>query len=209
MGNNDNTEKPSRRERQRIRHRAEIMDAAETIFSEKGYHLSTMEEIARRADFSVGSLYNFFKNKEELYAEIFREKAEFIDTNLRRVLADGTNPFDQIRKYFSERLDLFWNYPRFFRLLFNETRGTFTNPGVGFPADAAQRYNDFLPVLEQVFENGIERGVLRPVGAKIMMIALEGIIRTYTEHLIEFEKLERDLEEEVRLFQLFSQGVIL
>ena len=56
-----------RRERERAQHRCEILDAAERVFVSKGYEAATVEEIAKGAEFSVGTLYQFFAGKRELY----------------------------------------------------------------------------------------------------------------------------------------------
>ncbi|OPX36689.1 MAG: hypothetical protein B1H13_14035 [Desulfobacteraceae bacterium 4484_190.3] len=65
-----------RKTREFLRHRAEILDVALELFSEKGFHNVTMQEISRKSEFSVGTLYKFFPNKEELYRALFLEKAE-------------------------------------------------------------------------------------------------------------------------------------
>jgi branched-subunit amino acid ABC-type transport system permease component len=50
--------------------RTQLLDAAEEIFGQKGFHDTTLKESADRADFSVGSVYSFFENKEDLYAAL-------------------------------------------------------------------------------------------------------------------------------------------
>ena len=47
-----------------------ILDAAEHVFGWKGYQRTTMEAIAREAGISVGTLYNLFKSKEDLYGQV-------------------------------------------------------------------------------------------------------------------------------------------
>ena len=56
----------TRREKERLAHRAAILDAAERIFAAKGFPGATIAEIAREAEFAVGSIYNFFPGKREL-----------------------------------------------------------------------------------------------------------------------------------------------
>ncbi len=56
-----------RREREKEHRRNSILDAAEEIFFSKGIHLATMDEVAARAELSKGTLYIYFKSKEELY----------------------------------------------------------------------------------------------------------------------------------------------
>ncbi|NNE70602.1 MAG: helix-turn-helix transcriptional regulator, partial [Rhodothermales bacterium] len=50
--------RPSRRERERLARRREILDAARTVFAERGFVGATLEEIASRAEFGKGTLYN-------------------------------------------------------------------------------------------------------------------------------------------------------
>ncbi len=65
-----------RREREKQRHRQEILEAALEVFAERGYHRATMNEIARRSDFAVGTLYRFFPSKKSLYEALVWEKAQ-------------------------------------------------------------------------------------------------------------------------------------
>ena len=56
-----------RKERERERRRQQIIVAAKKVFSEKGFNKATMDDIAGEAELSPGTLYLYFKNKEELY----------------------------------------------------------------------------------------------------------------------------------------------
>ena len=80
----------ARRERERARHREEILRAAERIFAERGFEGASMADIAAAAEFSVGSLYNFFRDKEDLgeevMARICRERAESLEALAARRL---------------------------------------------------------------------------------------------------------------------------
>lgn len=82
---------PTRRERERARHREEILREAERIFAERGYERASMSEIAAAAEFSVGSLYNFFRDKaalgEEVMVRICRERAEELEALAGRRLS--------------------------------------------------------------------------------------------------------------------------
>jgi AcrR family transcriptional regulator len=59
-----------RREREREKRYQSILDAAETLFAREGYAKAGMEQIADMAELSVGSLYFYFKNKEDLLAHL-------------------------------------------------------------------------------------------------------------------------------------------
>lgn len=60
----------SRKEKEREIRRNDIVEAAERVFSEKGYVLSTVDDIAKEAEFSKRTLYVYFNSKEQIYFEI-------------------------------------------------------------------------------------------------------------------------------------------
>ena len=57
----------SRRERERQQRREQIVDAAEKVFFAKGFSATTMEQVAAEAELSKGTLYLYFKNKDDLF----------------------------------------------------------------------------------------------------------------------------------------------
>ena len=86
---------PTRRDRERAAHREEILSAAERVFSARGYDGASMAQIAAAADYSVGSLYNFFRDKaslgEEVMVRICEERAAELEAlAARRPSASAT-----------------------------------------------------------------------------------------------------------------------
>ncbi|MFA6234551.1 MAG: TetR/AcrR family transcriptional regulator [Bacteroidota bacterium] len=73
----EQTSQLSRKERERIYKRQEIINAAREVFAHRGFSAATLDEIAERAEFGKGTLYTYFQSKEELFdtvlADIFDE----------------------------------------------------------------------------------------------------------------------------------------
>jgi TetR/AcrR family transcriptional regulator len=68
----------SRREREKQARKNAIIEAAEELFSEKGFKKTTMQEISGKAELSKGTIYLYFKSKEELYLSVcIKGVAEF------------------------------------------------------------------------------------------------------------------------------------
>ena len=63
-----------------------MLAAAIELFSEKGYHNVSMHEIAQKAEFAIGTLYKFFKNKEDLYKALMLEQADKVPGTLTKAL---------------------------------------------------------------------------------------------------------------------------
>ena len=68
--NNRTNIKKSRKERETELRQKIILEAAENLFLSEGYDGTTMDQIAEESEFSKGTLYNYFKSKEELYLAI-------------------------------------------------------------------------------------------------------------------------------------------
>lgn len=67
-----------RKEREKQLRREEIVMAAEKIFFSKGFDLSTMDDIAEQAELSKGTLYLYFKNKEDLHMAVARNSIRIL-----------------------------------------------------------------------------------------------------------------------------------
>ncbi|MCB2205956.1 TetR/AcrR family transcriptional regulator [bacterium] len=81
---NDETQILSRKERERLFKRQEIVEAAREVFALRGFSAATLDEIADRAEFSKGTLYNYFQNKEELFETVIADAVdEFVDVATR------------------------------------------------------------------------------------------------------------------------------
>ena len=88
-----------RREREKLRRRKEIADAAKKVFTRKGFKGATMEDIAREAELSPGTLYLYVKNKDELFASLNLSFLDFVQAKTDSVLANNDlTPFEKLDK---------------------------------------------------------------------------------------------------------------
>src|SRR5829696_10223858 len=90
----------SRREQRRLQHqdlsRNQLLDAAEEVFGRKGFHETTLKEVAELAEFSVGSVYSFFQSKDDLFRAIFTRRGDQFMEEMQDVLqAAGAAPLGQ------------------------------------------------------------------------------------------------------------------
>jgi len=75
-----------RKEREKERRRQQIIVAAKRVFSDKGFNKTTMEDIAKEAELSPGTLYLYFKNKEELYASLSLRILQYLHIRVSHVI---------------------------------------------------------------------------------------------------------------------------
>lgn len=196
-----------RRAQECAQRRTEILDAAERVFATKGYACASMEEVARETDLAVGTLYNFFKNKESLYVEILQQKSGLIGSKIDAVLAREEPAYEKIQSLFRARVEIFWEHPRFFRLFFHHTNNTLCDPRQGMTDDIRARYEAMLEVVTGIFRQGIAEGSFIAIDPELLTLNFEGIIRSYLANLSRRdEQPGRNPEEENVLLNLFLTG---
>ena len=86
-----------RREREKEQRRNDIINAAENVFFSKGINLATMDEVAEQAELSKGTLYLYFKSKEELYLAITQRALSLLANMFEEAIEQFVSGIDQIR----------------------------------------------------------------------------------------------------------------
>jgi len=81
--------KTPRRERERIRHREEVLETAERLLARQPYLSITVQSIAEEAEFSVGYLYKLFPSKDELYLALVEARKKELVEMLDRLVAEA------------------------------------------------------------------------------------------------------------------------
>ena len=161
----------SRKEREKKRHRQEILVAAERVFARDGFHGTTVESIAKEAEFAVGTIYNFFGGKEDLFVAVLCRIAEDLTEEFEREVSSNANPVDAVAAVFDLRVRLIEKHQAFFRLMFE------SGPGHSAEVHSNMRrfYDRYLKALSGLFERGMQEGVFQKGDPVFTAMCLEGI----------------------------------
>ena len=170
----------SRRERERLRHRREILEAALKLFSEKGFHNVSMLEIAKKAEFATGTLYKFFENKEDLYKALVLEQSEKFHRALTEAIERPRDEVEKLRSFVRAKGEVFRANVPMIRLYFAETRGASFNIMAGLDRDIRERYGHFLETLASVFASGMEKKRFKKIGEPYYLaVAIESLTNAF------------------------------
>ena len=71
----------------------QIIDAAIIVIAENGYHQSQVSKIAKQAGVADGTIYLYFKNKEDILISVFEEKMEIFAENLKGIIKEDISCF--------------------------------------------------------------------------------------------------------------------
>jgi AcrR family transcriptional regulator len=173
------TEKISRREREYLAHRGEILSAAEKVFAAKGFFSTTMSDIAREAEFGTGSLYKYFKSKEDLYFTLIDEKVEEINGPVKAELSQETPAVERIKNVLGWQFEFFERNRDFFRIYASERSRFEWTVKDELGKDLHEKMVAYIHLLAEVMRQGIEKGEFRPLNPMDLAHALVGIVNSF------------------------------
>ena len=176
-------EAPGRRTRRRQLHqelaREQLLDAAEEVFAAKGYHEATLKEVAALAEFSVGSVYSFFENKDDLLLEVWlRRGAEFIP-ELDVALAEATDPVDELHRLVDFQVGFFRRHPNFGRLYLRSAGSTMLAPEAPTSDRLAENLRTVMGRQSDLIRRGQRQGAFRSGDAGVLARLLSGIVQAF------------------------------
>jgi AcrR family transcriptional regulator len=169
-----------RREREKLAQRQEILAAALDLFSEKGYRNVSMHEIAGKAEFAIGTLYKFFKSKEDLYQALLLEKFYRFHDALTEAIEAPVDEVQKLRNYVQAKGEVFRANVSMIRLYFAETHGARFNIMAGVDAEIREKRGEFMQKLAAIFETGINGKCFRPIADPYhLAVALDSISNAF------------------------------
>ncbi len=103
-----------RKAREKEQRRETIIDAAEKVIFSKGLDQATMDEIAKKAELSKGTLYLYFKNKTELFIAICERGSELLNSRINKILTEDRTGLEMIRMLGETYLDFVRQNPDYY-----------------------------------------------------------------------------------------------
>ncbi len=111
----------TRRDRERLRCKAEIIAAASKLFAQQGISKTSMKQIADGADVSVGKLYACFRGKDEIVREVLGESMREMRLAEDEAGAGIEKPIEQLRVRLAAAVAHLKSHLDFLRILHNES----------------------------------------------------------------------------------------
>jgi AcrR family transcriptional regulator len=171
-------DKLARKEREFKARRTEIMEQAEKIFSARGFHDVTMAEIANASGFSIGSLYQFFTGKENLYTTMISEKMDLMYGQIREEVRGTEEIADKISMLIGAHFQFVENNADLCRLLLRGENASVSEIMASLQKKMMDDYLHHLTFIEDLLDAGTKTGFLRPLPPQAMARALFGLIRS-------------------------------
>ncbi len=204
--------KKSRKEREYLQRRNEILNASLTLFSQKGYYNVSMSEIAAKSEFSVGTIYNFFPNKEALYCTLLTEKLIYFHKYLKSALEKPGNEIQKIKSWISEKIRLFYENIDYIKLYFSETMDSRYNINKEVTDEIKKHRKIILNSVKVLFSEGIKKKKIIETDPYLLAVAIDGMCNALLYETLENPdngKIETSTILNIFFLQIYQKGAMV
>jgi TetR/AcrR family fatty acid metabolism transcriptional regulator len=158
----------------------QIIDAAVRVFARAGYYNSRVSDIAREAGIASGTIYLYFKTKDEILVTLFREKmAEWV-AHVRKEIAGVTDPIAKIRRLVALHFTVLEANPALAEVVQVELR----QGHKFFRGASAHEISAYFDLIGSVLDEGVATGQLRndlpvKVATKVLFGAMDQVATSW------------------------------
>jgi AcrR family transcriptional regulator len=201
-----------RRKREKEHRRRQIMVAAKKLFASKGFNGATVEDIAREAELSPGTLYLYFKNKDELFAALSIKILKYLISRLDSLRKEeGLSPEQRLSRLKDVLYDACafdsWILIHTFRLQASDTLKHLTEALV---SEIQSHTCRIVETMAEILKNGMHAGTFIDspphVVASVLWAVFSGAVL--------YDESQRSASQEGRkmltldsAFEIFSRGI--
>lgn len=188
--------------------RQQILEAAYIVFSRKGYHRATVDEIIALADTGKGTVYNYFNNKEQLFYTLIHEISEPFEANLQQVVKSQDLPLAKIKRLIRLFLVFYVRHADLWRVMMHEVRGfgseSYSNFKEGQREKYAARFTETIGTFQTVLQEAAANGDIKSCETTKIAFGLYSVIVTLV-----FQKLVDDSIDETadKIADIFLYGI--
>ncbi len=118
----------NRRKKEIAARREEILLAAQELFALRGYHQTSVDDIAKASNLAKGTLYLYFKNKEELFLKLAQKRHDELFLEIDKAIKENDKPYEKVYCIVKAQLAFFERNNAFFKIVM-ASRGSF-DPGL-------------------------------------------------------------------------------
>ncbi|HEX9191581.1 MAG TPA: TetR/AcrR family transcriptional regulator [Candidatus Deferrimicrobiaceae bacterium] len=185
--------------------RNRILRAAIRIFSQKGFFNSKVSEIARASGVADGTIYLYFKNKDDLLISLFEEKMGEVVAGVRQRISAGGGALAKLRIFIDNHMELLERDAGLIEVLQVELRQS-----KKFLKDyTPEKFFEYLEVISDILEEGKREGLFRPdlnvsVARRAIFGALDELCLTYVlSHNPKYHPSVSSAE----VYRIFAEGL--
>ncbi|MDV6378137.1 TetR/AcrR family transcriptional regulator [Sporosarcina sp. GW1-11] len=169
----------------------QIVDAAVIVIAENGYHQAQVSKIAKEAGVADGTIYLYFKNKEDILVSVFREKIAIFGENIKEILAKDLPISEKLLLVVENHFRILQEDPYLAIVTQLELRQS--NRELRFQINNVLK--EYIVLLDELLQGGVETGELSPdldlrLARQMLFGTMDEIITSWVMNEQKFNLLE-------------------
>jgi len=169
-----------------------IIAAASTLFPVKGFHATTMEDIAQEAGIGKGTIYEYFRSKEELFQQMILEGLNRYANMVEEGLQKGTTPEEKLREFVRVNTRFFQQHQHMYRMISSEMDQPI-HPACDVKEHLLRIRKWLLKRLEDILKEGMKEGTFAEGNTYYLAAILIGM--TVQMSFSQLDEEKENLEE--------------
>jgi AcrR family transcriptional regulator len=199
-----------RKEREKQMRQREILGSARELFLQKGYHNTTLEEIALHAEFGKGTIYNYFSSKEELFYGMLDAQIE----EIHKAAESSINPPGDVRSKFTDYAKRIVSYAEvnsdILQLVVREMHSLNSPNSDARLRNLKRRYTNVMHMLAKLIADEIEEKRIRKLDSLKLATLFQSMVQFVCINRFGPHRLEKvdNMDDEVALIvSVFFDGI--
>ncbi len=176
-----------------VKRKEKILEAALLCFNEKGYHKTSIDDIALNGKISKGGIYYHFKSKEELFLKLFNFRLNRYTEQLKAYIQEESNPVKRIRILIQKWGLILKENEDFFKFCME-----FSSMGARekeIRKEMTSFYRSSVEIFRQIIEEGVATGEFENVDteriARLIYFLSHGVFSTFFAVDCDFDLIEQ------------------
>ncbi len=183
-----------------------ILQAAIKVFSDKGFYNSRVSEIAKEADVADGTIYLYFKNKDDILISLFEEEFGKFVRNMQAELGKEKDPLQKIKRFAIIHLSIVTQHPHL-----GEVMGVEVRQSAKFMKEYVNKpFIEYLNIIRSVVIEGQEKGFLRKdLTPGVMKRAFFGALDEMARYWVLSTKKKHSIDQAaIQISDVFIRGMM-
>lgn len=199
----------SRKERDDLRRRQEILDSAMSIFAASGFHGTTMAAISQESQYPLGTIYKYFSSKKQIYHDLVMEKAQELGQILLAIKnRKNLTVLEKLREALLAQTAFYRTNNEFIRIYISERSNL---DAVLLPKlnEKVNRLHDkMIELFTSLFDEGIRQKTIKPYPPRDMAVLFSDIAHSAAwTSLFEEEDEHQRMKRLSMTFDMFTNGI--
>lgn len=172
-----------RREREKQRRRDDILNTARTVFFGKGFRDTTIDDIARAAELSRGTIYLYFESKEEIYATVLEEGLDILYRLIKEAYSPAQDPLGNLLAGHDAFIRFHDEYRHHYSVLMLDKMQIEDVLPPALKGRLNDKFTRMADWIARVLQEGIDQGFFRPMPVQEVAVLHMGMIMGFAQML--------------------------